>query len=140
MTIKNRRVWVLVCFLVVLSLVVTLVNLIFDRVMDQGMCSEDVLRKISSPDQQRIAEAYVMSCGATTGDVTHVFIHDANQALTPNSSGVLAVEYEVCRAERKVGVKLQWLSNQQLQIQAEDDGELNCLSRFRGVVVSGTHK
>ena len=95
------------------------------------MCGNDPINTDVSPDEERVAIAFIRSCGATTPFYTQVSILDKPGKLANEAGNVFI-------AEGKHPVSVQWEGNEKLKINGTGgcgDQSLQ-LSEYQGIMIS----
>ena len=81
-----------------------------------GICGENDLGGIYSPDDKFFAKAFVRGCGATTGFLTHVNLRSRWRWFNPNWVGAIE-DGQVFANSCWSKVNLVWKDNSNLEIQ-----------------------
>ena len=94
------------------------------------MCGNDPINAEVSPNGERVAIAFIRSCGATTPFYTQVSILDAPGRL-PNKSGNIFI------IEGKHPVSVSWEGNDELKIAGAGYGKQSLqLYKYQGISVN----
>lgn len=80
----------------------------------RNMCGDDVLSEEVSPDGRNVAVVMERSCGATTPYIYHVNLRSKAHRFSREWGGTVT-EGQVFSVAR-VGVRAEWIGNDQLQI------------------------
>jgi len=92
-------------------------------------CGNDPIHAAKSPDQKKVAIAFVRNCGATTDYSTHVSILDAPGKLGNDSGNIL-----ILKGKRPISVD--WVSNKKLVVSGTLKSESFLpLTSFNGISV-----
>lgn len=95
------------------------------------LCGNDPINAEVSPDEERVAIAFIRSCGATTPFYTQVSILDKPGRLSNEAGNIFIVE-------GKHPVSVQWENNEKLKIGGTREyGEESLrLSEYKGIRIS----
>lgn len=95
-----------------------------------SMCGNDPINADVSPNEERVAIAFIRNCGATTPFYTQVSILDAPGKL-PNEAGNVFI------VEDKHPVSVQWKNDKELKIDGPGYGKMSLrLSEYQGIRIS----
>lgn len=76
-----------------------------------GMCSDEIITQVRSPDGRYDAVVLVRGCGATTSDVTRIHLEE-RRWLLPNSVELIAVGHY-----RPPEMRVSWMADRRLLIE-----------------------
>lgn len=77
--------------------------------LDAGLCGNEELLRVRSPDGEKEAVVFTRSCGAMTGFVTHLSIIRAGATL-PNKAGNASIY------DGKAEILVEWVSPEEVRV------------------------
>lgn len=80
------------------------------------LCGNEIVRELTSPNNEKVAYIFTRNCGATTGVSFQLSILDSGDKL-PNASGNTFVSDK--------GFDIQWLSDKELRVGYDKSSESN---------------
>jgi hypothetical protein len=135
MRISIRK--VIAVLLITVFIPIALCAYLFWMYANKPSCEEQFIENRLSPNKQYVAATYLMSCGATTGYTTHVFVYKKSIPIKPDHDGLYPTLRQICWVNGKKNLKLHWKSDTHFEVSVNDeDAIIHCLSKIDNITIT----